>query len=413
MNIGVIGLGKLGCSMFAAFAASGNKVFGFDINPKARNNLRNKIAPVYETDLQKEINLGFDNFKIMESASEVLEKSEVVYIIVPTPSLDNGTFDTSYLENVISEIVNVEFSCKDKLLVITSTVLPGDTRLRLISKVRHRKTDISEIKFCYSPEFIALGSVLNDLKNPDFLLVGEESPHAADKHVEVMMTIVNNKNIPIRKMSIESAEMAKIAINSYITSKISFANAIGITADSIENCSAKDVLSAIGSDTRIGSKYLSRGLGFGGPCFPRDNRAIQKVIDRTEGLVYKLPLDNEKFNNRLPSYFVSKINRYCLDNKITNILVVGLTYKDGSYLLTESQSYLIALKLSEKLNVFYFDPDVLSPEKELNLQEFNYESKINGDLLLLNCSRDNKKSAMAKKILIEKNINFFDFEIWN
>ena len=133
MNIGVIGLGKLGCSMFAAFAASGNKVFGFDINPKARNNLRNKIAPVYETDLQKEINLGFDNFKIMESASEVLEKSEVIYIIVPTPSLDNGTFDTGYLENVISEIVDVEFSCKDKLLVITSTVLPGDTRLRLIS----------------------------------------------------------------------------------------------------------------------------------------------------------------------------------------------------------------------------------------------------------------------------------------
>ena len=227
------------------------------------------------------------------------------------------------------------------------------------------------------------------------------------------MTIVNDKNIPIRKMSIESAEMAKIAINSYITSKISFANAIGITADSIENCSAKDVLSAIGSDTRIGSKYLSRGLGFGGPCFPRDNRAIQKVIDRTEGLVYKLPLDNEKFNNRLPSYFVTKINRYCLDKKIPNSLVVGLTYKDGSYLLTESQSYLIALKLSEKLNVFYFDPDVLSPEKELNLQEFNSESKINGDLLLLNCSRDNKKSAMAKKILIEKNINFFDFEIWN
>ena len=226
------------------------------------------------------------------------------------------------------------------------------------------------------------------------------------------MTIVNDKNIPIRKMSIESAEMAKIAINSYITSKISFANAIGITADSIENCSARDVLSAIGSDTRIGSKYLNRGLGFGGPCFPRDNRAIQKVIDRAEGLVYKLPLDNEKFNNGLPSYFFRKINRHCLDNKIKNILVVGLTYKDGSYLLTESQSYSIALKLSKKLNVFYFDPDVLSPEKELNLQEFNTESKINGELLLLNCSRDNKKSEMAKKILIEKNIKFFNFEIW-
>ena len=129
-------------------------------------------------------------------------------------------------------------------------------------------------------------------------------------------------------------------------------------------------------------------------------------------MVYKLPLDNEKFNNGLPSFFVRKINRHCLDNKIKNILVVGLTYKDGSYLLTESQSYSIALKLSKKLNVFYFDPDVLSTEKELNLHEFNTESKINGDLLLLNCSRDNKKSEMAKKILIDKNIKFFNFEIW-
>ncbi len=412
MKIGVIGLGKLGCSMFAAFAASGNQVFGFDINHIAREKLKTKIAPVYETNLQKEIDLGFDNYEILESASEVLAKSEVMYIIVPTPSLDNGTFDTSYLEDVIKELLEVNFCCKNKLIVITSTVLPGDTRLRLISKVRQSKRKIADINFCYSPEFIALGSVLYDLKHPDFLLVGEDFPNAADKHVEVMMTIIKNKNIPVRKMSIESAEMAKISINSYITSKISFANAIGLTADSIDNCSASDVLSAIGSDTRIGSKYLSRGLGFGGPCFPRDNRAIQKVIDRTGGLDYKLPLDNEIFNSNLPNFFVSKISKYCLNRDISNVLVIGLTYKDGSYLLTESQSYEIALKLSENLKVFYFDPDVLSSEVILRLENLNSQSKINGDLLLLKCSRDFKKLEMAKKILIERNIQFFEFEIW-
>ena len=128
MNIGVIGLGKLGCSMFAAFAASGNKVFGFDINKISREKLKDKIAPVYETNLQKEIDLGFQNYKILESASEVLAKSEVIYIIVPTPSLDNGTFDTSYLEDVVKDLIYVDFCCKNKLLVITSTVLPGDTR---------------------------------------------------------------------------------------------------------------------------------------------------------------------------------------------------------------------------------------------------------------------------------------------
>lgn len=412
MKIGVIGLGKLGCSMFAAFAASGNEVVGYDVNLKSRNKLKRNIQPVFETNLQKELELGFDNYELVDNSSKVIEKSDVIYIIVPTPSLQDGTFDTSYLENVIEDILLVDCCCKNKLLVITSTVLPGDTRSKLISKVRSQKSFIGDINFCYSPEFIALGSVLNDLKNPDFLLVGEEMPNAADKHIEAMMTIVQNKNIPVRRMSIESAEMAKIAINSYITSKISFANAIGITSDSIENCSSRDVLSAIGSDSRIGKKYLSKGLGFGGPCFPRDNRAIQQVINKTDGLNYKLPSYNEKFNRELPKYYVKEILSLCSNKKLKNVLIVGITYKDGSYLLVESQSYEIALKLKEKLNVFYFDSDVSSSVNVQDIEAFNSESKVNGDILLVNCSRDVEKLVMVKKIINNKKLNYFDFRIW-
>ena len=102
-------------------------------------------------------------------------------------------------------------------------------------------------------------------------------------------------------------------------------------------CSSKDVLSAIGSDSRIGKKYLNKGLGFGGPCFPRDNRAIQQVINRAKGLDYHLPIQNEIFNSKLPDYYVRKIDQYCISKNLENILVVGLTYKDGSYLLEESQ----------------------------------------------------------------------------
>ena len=412
MNIGVIGLGKLGCSMFAAFAAAGNNVIGFDIDINVRNNLRKKDAPVSETNLQKEIEIGFKNYRIVENTSEVIEASEIIYVIVPTPSLEDGTFDTKYLENVILNIDNVKSSCENKLLVITSTVLPGDTRLNLISKIRSKNEKISKIKFCYSPEFIALGSVLNDLKNPDFLLVGEESSNSSDKHVEAMMTIIKNKNIPVKRMSLESAEMAKIAINSYITSKISFANAIGIASDNITNCSSKDVLSAIGSDSRIGNKYLSKGLGFGGPCFPRDNRAIQQVINRNEGLDYHLPISNEKFNKKLPDYYARKVSQYCLSKDIDNVLVVGLTYKDGSYLLEESQSYLISLKLSKLYKVFYIDPDVLTDQKDIKIEQFTLGSKVIGSILLLNCSRDEYKIKMAKKIILEKDLNYFQLNIW-
>jgi UDPglucose 6-dehydrogenase len=413
MKIGVIGLGKLGCSMFAAFAASGNEVVGYDVSLDSRNKLKRNIKPVFETNLQKELELGFENYEIVDNSSKVIEKSDVIYIIVPTPSLEDGTFDTSYLENVIEEILPLECCCKNKLLVITSTVLPGDTRSKLISKVKSQRSAIGDINFCYSPEFIALGSVLNDLKNPDFLLVGEESPNSADIHIKAMMTIIKNKNIPIRRMSIESAEMAKISINSYITSKISFANAIGITSDNIENCSSKDVLSAIGSDSRIGKKYLNKGLGFGGPCFPRDNRAIQQVINRTEGLDYYLPIQNETFNSKLPDYYVKLIDQFCINKNIDNVLVVGLTYKDGSYLLEESQSYLISLKLSKNYKVFYFDPDVATDDNALRLEELNLNSKVSGDILLLNCSRDDIKLKNAKKIIKEKNLNYFPLDIWD
>ncbi len=412
MNIGVIGLGKLGCSMFAAFAASGNQVYGYDINEESRNNLKSKKEPVYETDLQKEIDLGYCNYKIVDTPEEVVINAEVIYIIVPTPSLEDGTFDTQYLENVITNLANCECDCEEKLLVITSTVLPGDTREKLIKKIRTLNKPISKIKFCYSPEFIALGSVIKDLKNPDFLLVGEEIPSCADNHLKAMKKIINDKNIPIRKMSIESAEMAKISINSYITSKISFANAIGLTAELIDNCSPIDVLSAIGSDSRIGNKYLQKGLGFGGPCFPRDNRAIQQVINRAKNLNYKLPIDNEKFNRDLPDYYSQKIQCICNEKNLKNILIVGLTYKDGSYLLEESQSYSIALKLSKLNNVFYFDPDVSNKEVIRTITNFDEETNIEGSILLLMCSRDLSKLEIVKSILKKRNLNFIEIDIW-
>ncbi len=171
-------------------------------------------------------------------------------------------------------------------------------------------------------------------------------------------------------------------------------------------------MSAVGSDTRIGNKYLNKGLGFGGPCFPRDNRAIQQVINRVEGLEYYMPIQNETFNSKLPDYYFRKIDQSCKKKNLDNILVVGLTYKDGSYLLEESQSYLLSIKLSKYYKVFYYDTDVLNDFKDLGLEAFNLKSKVCGDILLLNCSREQIKLKMARKIIKEKNLNYFPLDIW-
>ncbi len=409
MNVGVIGLGKLGCSMLAVFASSGLKVFGYDINEKVRENLINNLAPVDETNLQEELINAKSNYEIKNSPIEVLDNSEILYVIVPTPSRDDGTFETLFLENVIKELSKTSKSCLNKTIVITSTVLPGDTAEKLKKIASCCDGPFKNIEFCYSPEFIALGTVINDLKNPDFLLIGEQSLNAGNAHIRIMKSIISNKEVPIRRMSIESAEMAKISINAYITSKISFANAIGIACEKIENCSSEDVLAAIGSDSRIGKKYLSKGLGFGGPCFPRDNRAIQQVINKSS-INYSIPISNDAFNRKIPDFYSEKFKYICRKNKISTAILVGISYKDGSFLLEESQSYAIAESLVQNMEVFYFDPDVNDlPNK--TIKKLPIESLFEEKVLVINCSRDKKKMNAIKNNVYFKS-GFIEYDVW-
>ena len=413
MKVGVIGLGKLGCSMLAVFASSGNKVYGYDINSKVCNDLKNVIAPVDETNLQFELTKGKDNYIICNSAIEVLKESEVIYIIVPTPSLKSGRFDTKYLEAVLEDLSKVKINCKGKVLVITSTVLPGDTKSKLKPIAQKVNSKLNGVDFIYSPEFIALGSVINDLKNPDFILVGEDKKEAGDLHIKIMKSIVNNKNLPIRRMSIESAEMSKIAINTYITSKITFANAIGIAADNIKGCNSQDVLNAIGSDSRIGIKYFSKGLGYGGPCFPRDNRALQQVLNQSGSSQYSVPILNDSFNKSIPLYYSKIINDICLSRLIKNVVIIGITYKDGSCLVEESQSYLIAktLKNKYKLNISYYDND-LKFSNQFDIDELDKNKLLEEEYLIVNCSREEKKLEYVETLFQSLGLNYFIHNIW-
>ena len=236
MKIGIIGLGRLG-SCLAQVLAEHNEVVGVDKYTK-----------------------WIDGIATSTSFS-ILKDCEIVFNVVNTPSLSNGDFSNEILFNSINQAKDY-LNCK--VFVIVSTVMPGTCEQ--VSKMLN-------CSVCYNPEFIRLNSIIDDMKNPDFVLVGEKDKESGKILENIYKEFVG---APIKHMSLKSAELAKIALNSYITMKITFANIIGQISKQI-GADAEQILDTIGQDHRIGTSYFKSGGAYGGPCFPRDNIAFSNV----------------------------------------------------------------------------------------------------------------------------------------
>src|SRR4051812_25534760 len=275
-SVSVIGLGKLGASMLAGMASRGFDVIGVDIAESCVRAVNEGRAPVQETDLERTISEHRDKIRATISHEEAVLGSDISFVVVPTPSDSRGAFELQYARYAF-ERLGQALAKKDgyHVIVLTSTVLPGATRYGLLPvlEAASGKECGKDFGLCYGPEFIALGSVIRDFLDPDFCLVGEFDRRSGDALEEVNRRICT-KDPVVRRMSIENAEIAKIALNSYVTMKISFANTLADLCERIPGGDVDVVTDAIGADTRIGRKYLTGGLGFGGPCFPRDNVAL-------------------------------------------------------------------------------------------------------------------------------------------
>ena len=396
-TLSVIGLGKLGASMVACFASQGFNVSGFDIDRKKVDDLRQGIAPVPETDLQRYISENIEHITAHDEISSLVNNSSITFIVVPTPSLDDGSFSLQYLKEVCRAL-GKSLQEKDNyhLVVICSTVLPGDCRASLISLLEEcsGKTCGPDFGFCYNPEFIALGSVIKDFLNPDFCLIGEFDERSGHMLEEIFAKSCVN-HAPSKRMSIEEAEITKISINSFVTMKISFANILASLCENTQNCDVDVVCDAIGQDERIGKKYLKGGLGFGGPCFPRDNVALEHY-GRKIGSDTKLFLENHLFNERLSKHILKN----CIEkvtsikgNQISKIAVLGLSYKPDSHILEKSMSLdLCRLLVNEFDGVWAYDSqlqfmnDKELPEKVTYSRDF--DSCIENADVIFVCNRD-------------------------
>jgi len=339
VRISVVGLGRLGAPMCACFAAKGFNVIGVDIDPKKVQDLNNRFAPVSETGLQqllREPGLCLTATTNLESA---ILQTDVTFVVTATPSDSSGKFSLKYILPVCEKIGKV-LARKDgfHVVAITSTVMPGDCDGPIKDVLEQTSTGVCGEQFglVYNPEFIALGSVIKDFLNPDFVLLGANDPLSYARIAQIYESCVDSP--VIKSMSRVNAELTKLALNSYITAKISFANMLARICEQLPDANVDIVTDAIGTDSRIGKKYLKGAISYGGPCFPRDNRALATLTD------CPIPATIDKFNRDQIKWLADFVQ----DTAKGEITVLGKSYKPGTEVTEESAGVLLQQELESR-----------------------------------------------------------------
>ncbi len=363
-RVSVIGLGKLGASMAAAFASRGFEVVGVDVSQTAVDLVNAGKAPVQETGLGEMIAENRDRLRATVSHEDAVLNSDISFVIVPTPSDDRGAFSLQYAEWAFREIGRALAKKKTyHTVVLTSTVLPGSTRQALLPVLEREsgKTAGRDFGLCYSPEFIALGSVIHDFLNPDFTLVGELDDRCGSQ-VEDIYRRTMFGDAPCARMSLENAEITKISVNTFVTTKITFANMLAEICEQIPGGDIDVVTNALGMDKRIGRAYLTGAIGYGGPCFPRDNVALS-FIARELGVEASLAETTDSMNRAIAEKVSARV--LPMVRKGATVAVLGLAYKPFSHVTEESAGVYIAEQLSKHgVRVVAFDP--MADEMELD-----------------------------------------------
>ena len=372
-TLAVIGCGKLGAPLVACLAHAGHTVIGIDTNQELIQNLKANKITWSEPNLVEYLEKYKSQISFESTYSHTFNEVTTTFIIVPTPSTRSGEYSIDFvlaaMKSIGDKLNKINFDTHT--IVIVSTVMPGDTEGRITSTLNESLGKKSErVSICYSPEFIALGSVIKNLQNPDSILIGQPNEKAGSELQELLLSIVVNQPKVLR-MTTTEAEIAKIAINSYVTTKISFSNQISEICERVPGASAENVLRAIGADTRIGISYLKQGTSYGGPCFPRDNRAFAKYAENL-GINLNIAHATDDVNNRQQARLVTILNKVAPDAR--NILIVGMSYKKDTDVYEESPA-LKFINENTTYNYFVFD-DHVSKVYDYNRLTFVTEKKL-------------------------------------
>tara|TARA_Y100000015_G_scaffold18310_2_gene17708 strand:+ start:1914 stop:3152 length:1239 start_codon:yes stop_codon:yes gene_type:complete len=333
MNVSFIGLGKLGLPLACCLAESGNKILGVDKNEYVLDKLNHQELPFYEPGLESIFpHSNFIGFT--DSYSRAVEETDASIILVNTQLGDSGYSD-EFVESALTDLaVNLKRSDKEyHLIVLSSTVLPGSIArlIHLVEKISGRKYK-EGFGFSYVPDFVRLGNVIYDFKNPEFFLIGANSQRDHDMTYQIWQNFHSN-HPPEKSLTLEEAEVSKVSLNAFIVNKIAFVNFLGQLCDGMENVDVHNITDVIGLDKRISPYFFKFGTPYGGTCFPRDTMAFIKfAADR------KKDAKHLKFADEVNEDLYQSILAKCIQFPYKNVGVIGVSFKPNSPVVVGSPS---------------------------------------------------------------------------
>jgi len=383
MKITVVGTGYVGLVTGTCLAETGNHVCCVDIDERKVNKLKNGQITIYEPGLEKlfERNLKEERLSFTTSLEEGLQEAEIVFLALPTPPGEDGSADLKYVLGVADDIGKL---LTDYKIIIDKSTVPVGTAVKVRDAIA--KNYKGEFDVVSNPEFLREGVAVEDFLKPDRIVIGTTSERAKEQLTELYAPYVRQGN-PIIFMDERSAELTKYAANAFLATKISFMNEIAQMCERL-GADVDMVRKGIGSDDRIGKRFLFPGIGYGGSCFPKDVKALMYSAKEVS-YEFKILDAVTSVNDKQKSHLVTKLKRYFGDLSGKHFALWGLAFKPNTDDIREAPALeIIEELLSEGASVAAFDPEAMNNVKnifrdKISFCETPYDCLPNADALII------------------------------
>ena len=410
MKICMIGTGYVGLVSGTCFADLGNRVYCVDKDRSKINKLKNAISPIYEPGLDDLIknNSKAKRLHFTDNLEKAVKESQIIFICVGTPNKKNSNLvDLSQVYNVAKSISKYIKSYKIIVNKSTVPVTTGDQ----IEKIIGKKVKKSLFDVISNPEFLREGEAIRDFKYPDRIVVGSDNKKTFKK-MKILYEPLIKKGAKFFSTSRKGAELIKYTSNAFLATKITFINEIANLCEAA-GINVEDIAVGMGSDARIGSRFLRAGPGYGGSCFPKDTKGLVSISDRfkTNLSIVKSVIKSNHDRKILLTKKISKI----MNNKIKNkkITVLGVTFKANTDDMRESSSLVLIPYLLKKGGIVkYYDPsgpkNEFKKNKNLKFEKTLTKACLGSDLIIINTEWDEFKSIDFKKMVKKSNFKIYD-----
>jgi len=390
-NIGVVGTGYVGIVSGTSFAATGNNVLCVDIDKEKVEKMKEGISPIYEPGLEHlmQQNINQKRLNFTTDLNEAINHADIMFLCLPTPPGEGGAADLQYVLKVANDIADYIKSnnITDRKIIVNKSTVPVGTAEKVKSIFTSKLGENNNLEVVSNPEFLREGFAVEDAMKPERVVIGTSADWVVEKMDKLYKPFLRSGN-PIHFMDEKSAEVTKYAANSFLAVKISFMNDLARYTEAV-GADIDLIRKGIGSDTRIGKRFLFPGIGYGGSCFPKDVQALDYSADEAGTPLRIIKAAGEVNKSQILFFFDKIMKRYNYNLKGKKFALWGLAFKPNTDDTREAPAFVLIEKLLEAgATINTFDPEAMKNTKEIfgdriNFTDDMYSCLVGADSLLI------------------------------